>query len=708
MTILKQANHLYRTGSYFEAELLYEKILTAETHELTRKICIENILRINNMIDNEKVSPSINCIATVANSKFFNSLLKLIRDIINNNKSKSLEKIFVFNLGLEDWQKNLLTKIKQISVIEKHLSEDIDYGKYNTTDIDNLSTYFFKVAALNEIAKKAIKEFKSVNLLWLDAGNSVTRDLKTIFNIIESDGYFFIDHSDVEFIYTNPENTLASCLSPTMFENSDLNLRKPSIEDAKKPYIKANCFGIKLSSENMLSIIDKHRQICTTTNCLDVPRTISDDKKSYWNSFYNDTATSLQYKWGRHEQSVWSYLVIINNLRIRNSIPFSFTVAAGSGTINERNWERKTLQLLSKKESRYLDKKTTFGPLLNAVDADEIKQLKSKDFVTIGKRLFFGSPTFEGIGFPCPDFASASICKLDRGAYSRIDEHKYLGATLNHMQNIKEEIFILLGNGPSLAEVDLKSLEIFDTFGLNAAYRIYSKLNFWPKYFGCFDALVCDHHSDEFKKLIKDSKIERFFFINFNDSGDEIFVEPEILNSPKFQRINFSYRTQREKLRTDIFASSFDQFIDMRTSGANTIQSAILMGYRKFIMLGVDQNYIEVVDGAKKDNNYHKLIMEKTPDSNPNYWFSDYQQAGDKFNRPNLQKSQIPAWNNLSCTLETLGIKCEIYNASPITQLNAFPKKSLQESINHLMNISSQDLAAFNSPLKQNERNFVL
>ena len=87
---------------------------------------------------------------------------------------------------------------------------------------------------MNEIAKKAIKEFKSVNLLWLDAGNSVTRDLKTIFNIIESDGYFFIDHSDVEFIYTNPENTLANCLSPTMFENSDLNLRKPSIEDAKE------------------------------------------------------------------------------------------------------------------------------------------------------------------------------------------------------------------------------------------------------------------------------------------------------------------------------------------------------------------------------------------------------------------------------------------------------------------------------------------
>ena len=146
----------------------------------------------------------------------------------------------------------------------------------------------------------------------------------------------------------------------------------------------------------------------------------------------------------------------------------------------------------------------------------------------------------------------------------------------------------------------------------------------------------------------------------------------------------------------------------MRTSGANTIQSALLMGYRKFIMLGVDQNYVEVVDGAKKDNNYHKLIMERTPDSNPNYWFSDYQQAGDKFNRPNLQKSQIPAWNNLSCTLQTLGVKCEIYNASPITQLKAFEKKSLDFAIQRFNNISSTNLTSFISPLQPEERLFVI
>ena len=90
---------------------------------------------------------------------------------------------------------------------------------------------------------------------------------------------------------------------------------------------------------------------------------------------------------------------------------------------------------------------------------------------------------------------------------------------MNSFDNINDDIFILLGNGPSLADVDLKSLRKYHTFGLNAAYRAYERIDFWPKYFGCFDALVCNHHSNKFKELIRNSEIEKFFFINFDDSG---------------------------------------------------------------------------------------------------------------------------------------------------------------------------------------------
>lgn len=706
MSLLRQANRLYREKKFKEAELLYEKILTDETHDLIRKTSVDAIIKINSIIS--KHNKNSNCIATASNDKFFNSLAKLIKDALISDKSKCLSKIYVFDLGMEAWQVKFLRNIRAVEVLNMSLSPDIDYGDYSELDLPDVSTYFFKVAAFNEIVKKSSQDFEAVNLLWLDAGNTITNDLSNIFDIINHDEYFFVDHSDVSFIYKNPENSLANCLSPKMFDNDELELRKPTSEESKKPYIKANCFGLKLSSSRMRNLIDQHRSICTKTKCLKDPREIKGNIKFFWNKYHRSDETCFNYRLGRHEQSVWSYLVIVNKFRIRSSTPYSFTVAAGTGLMNKQTWSMKIKSLFSESKSRYTDKNLSFGPLLNSIDPQKINSLSSTNYLQIAQSLYFDNPSYQGVGFPCPDFASKSLIKLDRGAYTRTDEYKYLGELLNDADNIKEEVFILLGNGPSLADVDLKSLEPYDTWGLNAAYRAYKKINFWPKYFGCFDALVCDHHSDEFKRLIQESKIDKFFFINFDDSGKSIFTEPEILNSPKFQNINFQYRTTAEKYRTDIFSPSFQQFIDMRTSGANTIQSGLLMGYRKFIMLGVDQNYVEVVDGAKKDNNYHKLVMEKTPDSNPNYWFSDYQQAGDKFNRPNLQKSQIPAWNNLSCTLETLGIKCEIYNGSPITQLNAFKKLSLDDALRYLNNVSSTNLSPFKSPLTPGERVFIV
>ena len=708
MTLLQQANNLYRSKKYTEAEVLYEEILTSNIHDIIRKTSVDAIIKINKVLMDSHGFSGANCIATATNSKFFNSLSKLICDALASDKKKCISKIYVFDLGMEDWQIEFLSNISSVKVVEQSLSSDIDYGTYSESDLPDVSTYFFKVAALNEIVKISCEDFDSVNLLWIDAGNTITKDLSVIFNIIDRDNYFFVDHSDVEFIYQNPLNTLASCLSPSMFDNKSLGLRKPTFEESKQPYIKANCFGLKLSSREMRDLIDQHRLICTTTKCLRDPRVIKGDLKFFWNKYHRSDELFLNYKLGRHEQSVWTYLVILNKLRIRSSIPYSFTVAAGTGSMDKKKWSTKNKYFISELNHRYSDINATYGPLLKSIDPQKINSLSSKNYPDIAKNLYFDNPTYQGVGFPCPDFAINSIIKLDRGAYARTDEYKYLGELLNDAENIKEEVFILLGNGPSLADVDLKSLEKYDTFGLNAAYRAYEKINFWPKYFGCFDALVCDHHSDAFKRLIRESSIEKFFFINFNDSGEEIFTESDILNSSKFQKINFKYRTLPEKLRTDIFAPSFQQFIDMRTSGANTLQSALLMGYRKFIMLGVDQNYVEVVDGAKKNKSYHKLIMERTPDSNPNYWFSDYQQEGDKFNRPNLTKSQIPAWNNLSCTLETLGINCEIYNASPITQLRAFEKKSLNDCLNRFSTLNSSDICAFESPLKSEDRVFIV
>ena len=62
-----------------------------------------------------------------------------------------------------------------------------------------------------------------------------------------------------------------------------------------------------------------------------------------------------------------------------------------------------------------------------------------------------------------------------------------------------EKILFIMGNGPSLKEIMnnpcyLKILKNNHTFGLNSAYRMYKKYNFYPTYFGCFYYVVNESH----------------------------------------------------------------------------------------------------------------------------------------------------------------------------------------------------------------------
>jgi hypothetical protein len=47
--------------------------------------------------------------------------------------------------------------------------------------------------------------------------------------------------------------------------------------------------------------------------------------------------------------------------------------------------------------------------------------------------------------------------------------------------NIKDPL-IIMGNGPSLASINFQDLTGYDCLGIKASYKIYEKINWWPKY----------------------------------------------------------------------------------------------------------------------------------------------------------------------------------------------------------------------------------
>jgi hypothetical protein len=219
-----------------------------------------------------------------------------------------------------------------------------------------------------------------------------------------------------------------------------------------------------------------------------------------------------------------------------------------------------------------------------------------------------------------------------------------------------------MGNGPSLADVNFDDLEGYDTFGLNSAYRAYYRMNWWPTYHGCFDYRVTDNHREKFVELIDSGKIKKHFYIR------------DISNKSNFQHINLLEYGSTNKMNSS--ESDFSNFHDNGNSGANACSVAVCLGYKKIVLLGVDCNYVEFVDGSKRDGP-GGLVMEETPDKNPNYWFDDYQQKGDEYNVPAGLSFHMPTWNKFAyrAALENI----EVVNCSPISTLRGFRRMDLKE-----------------------------
>ena len=292
---------------------------------------------------------------------------------------------------------------------------------------------------------------------------------------------------------------------------------------------------------------------------------------------------------------------------------------------------------------------------INKTNKSEMSVIQIKEPVVVKKLSSLFTILEKGGSFETEELVGHTDVKTDK-SYELTDnditffdtepvDQENLNFLHNYLNRI-ETTFVVMGNGPSLSTLDFRLIEDYTTIGLNAAYRIYDKINFYPTYFGCFDSIVCNSHKKQYEKMIKDPKnpIKKWFLIDKMYDRKPIF-DKSVRSNKKVPFLNFVFKSEKTKTNPNLLSQSFDMFIDMLNSGANAVQVGYLLGYKRFILVGCDCNYVEVVDGAKEDGNY--LRMYATPDHNPNYWFSDYQQEGDRYNKPNSLKYQFKGWYNV-------------------------------------------------------------
>lgn len=238
---------------------------------------------------------------------------------------------------------------------------------------------------------------------------------------------------------------------------------------------------------------------------------------------------------------------------------------------------------------------------------------------------------------------------------------------MNRLNNVKHiNRAVILGNGPSLTGFDFQKFNGFDVFGMNVAYRYWEQIGWYPKYYSCLDLVVGMHHKGAIEEMIENS----------NDLNIELFLLRDNLIKELSVKKNAHRIVNFDSIRYSHPALEYKRV----TTGSHTAAWATTLGYKNVYLMGIDCNYKQFVDGSKKvDGNILKIEKEC---ENPNYFFSGYQQTGDKYNIPNPSDDlHLISWKEVS---KLISDDVEILNANPKSALDVFnfvdPKVIFQTS----------------------------
>lgn len=521
--------------------------------------------------------------------------------------------IIVYSLKLSAGNIDFLSNLENVHVVQYPEESINSYPGFL-----NPKNYGYKCVAIHDAARFVDH---GGCVLWVDAGVAVINSLDVIFNLINENHVFFVNHDDKSnwpffngtFCHPNawrimsatiPEllsEHLCSCLIgyrvggrfESLFEDADKYSR---IED------------VVVWSKHPAEDLESSTDIVIRSSPLPAKaRSLSVIREKLQETELQDVIASLGYLGHRQDQSI-----------------FSILAARYKAPIN------------SAKDFCRSDDLSSEASKLNWASGSVAKALP--------------------IATEVPAHIVGSITYHHRGTF--VDNYK-----IAKNRNCSSTL-VVLGNGPSLKGFDFSRLVNFDCIGMNAAYRYWDQIGWYPRYYICLDKVVGLHHRDEILRLITQRELNKI----------EAFVlRKNLINELPGDVAGLACVYDFDDLRANI-----NIFASMPiTTGSHAALFGAFLGYNRMVLMGIDCNYVEKVKGVEERGGT-VLELTETPEDNPNYFFSNYQVSGDKFNIPNPTPDlHLDSWRAIAPVLSALGVK--IWNCSQISHVDAFQKRDFTE-----------------------------
>jgi len=525
---------------------------------------------------------------------------------IGRHAPDRFDRVLVYALGLSDSQRRTLGALDGVVVMDYPAQcNDFFDGYFDPKN------YSYKCAAIWD-AQHAVGEGGTV--LWIDAGVALARPIDEIFGIIEREGIFFVDHDDkpgwpfLNSTFTHPE-------AARVMDATGAELLAPHLCSCLLGYRKG---GPKQGLIDEAFTLSQQPEVVAHSK--HPPKgekrefgALSEQDRAWMDKAFaapegisrEDVITRCAYLGHRQDQTIYSILCARHGCHQHSAKRFCWSDDASSKA-SMANWKS--------------------GGEGNLHRSRELSAL----------------------------MPITALTSHHRGLLDRLDGMPW--------KRTSETVFVL-GNGPSLRDFDFSRLDGFDTIGMNAAYRHWDRIGWYPSIYACMDTVVIRSHAHEIERLIRERRSNgiRLFFLR----REILELCPGLENEPT---VVFFEDVQHSSSLLDT---------GMITTGSLSALFGGFLGYRQIGLLGIDCDYVEQLPQAQSAGG-NELVITKTPEHNPNYFFDDYQQQGDAYNIPNVHPGfHSRSWKAALGLLEQAGVR--IVNCNAESKLRAIPMADLGE-----------------------------
>jgi len=235
----------------------------------------------------------------------------------------------------------------------------------------------------------------------------------------------------------------------------------------------------------------------------------------------------------------------------------------------------------------------------------------------------------------------------------------FLSARQKRLRGLKDmhrgERCFIIGNGPSLREMDLTLLRDEVTFGVNGIFYAFEDMGFVPTYYTVEDRLVAEDNYRIINDLMGSTKIfpddlryclrptDNTLYLHF----DRFYDDYPSANFPKFSK---------DILRCAYWGGTVSYM---------NLQLAYYMGFRDVYLIGMDMNY-EIPSTVDVSGT---VITSRSDDVN--HFHPDYFGPGKRWHYPKVDR-MLQAFEQAKQVFET--DKRSIYNATIGGKLDIFPR----------------------------------